>query len=623
MPLRWHSSPSSGNKTNTNYLGLSIGSRSHYFSSSSVVDNNNNTTNDPPSKLMDQTDDNHDGHHDSSSPISSASSTPSPPSSSQQYNHEQEEPFITVQQQSLLDYTQSILPPITSDEYPIGTLSYTQLISISNCINQWISTGEHRYLGAQQALILLKRLIMERGGGYSLLLSEEEDEAKDNNKGTVTGLRRRNENVSYGMYHIHSIIHYLNALYSGNEFQSKIMDIVTTLEEEYEQHQQQQDDFMDEVPYKDIISTLCTHRTSHAALAAELLLSRFETKLLSTQNTGYEHSNPPTVETYNNVLTCWYKSGHHSYPQQQVVDSTSVGVGNAGMNRGGQLFQLEYMHHPNPCSNLLTQMLVLHEIKNSTDGSKQHDEDGIMIPPRTQPDFISFNTTISSLSKEQIDHSWRGNDYHRTIGKQCYLHLMKMLEFYHAGDRGCAPDLITFSTVVNTLGRGSDKEDEVRAREILDAMISLSGCCADNNVTAESYEFDVVPRNKHLNVVLALMASKQRVDVETLNRAKYYVNLMEQLDTRTWQNLPQRYNEQYDVEGGNAPIMAEDFGKSVYISESSCAPDVVTYNTLIKVAARAGKPDVAEDILNTMIDKSSNGESEVKPDSTSFNTVSA
>ncbi|KAL7541009.1 hypothetical protein ACHAXR_010558 [Thalassiosira sp. AJA248-18] len=506
----------------------------------------------------------------------------------------------------------------------------------------------------------MKRLILERGGGKSLLLSTTDEDAKKKRTGNNGGggestvVAAENNDVTWEMYNLHSVIHYLNSLYTGKEFVDRILgSIVTTLEEEYEGTNE-------EVPYKDIMASLCDHGTAHAATAAEHILHRFESRLMLQQqeqeqhdnrsaNTNYDyyHSNPPTVETYNNILTCWKKSGQTSYPSNAIP---------------------EYMHHPNPCSNLLMQMLQLYDNNNNGDtmdvgdvngdtdggGGGGNDELGTNHIMRIRPDFITFNTTISSLAREQIDQSWRGSEYHRTIGKQCYLHLMKMLEFYNEGDKMCAPDLITFSTVLNTLGRGKSRGDETRAREVLDIMLNLSGVVLNDNkdevasaaVEGSSYEFDVVPRNKHFNVVLALMANTPHANGEMLKHAKRYVDIMEKLGKREKegnynpsQDLPQTHNQsevQEELMSENPLLDEEEFAfdhhhhhsmttegekEQILISHTISAPDIITYNTLLKIAARVGRPEMAEDILEGMIEKSSKGESEVKPDNVSFNTV--
>lgn len=301
-----------------------------------------------------------------------------------------EEPF-TNQQNSLLEYTQSILP--NTSEYPIGTLSYAQIIQIANTIDRWTSSGEHRYLGAEQALRLMKRLIVERGGGRSLLTEEEKESIADGGGGTVK--LRRNEDVTWDMYHIHPVIQYLNALYSGKEFVDRILSIVITLEEEYVNDDNNLAGTNRlELHYKDIIASLCDHRTPHATTAAEIILHRFETRLRQT-SPQYHHPNPPGVETYNNIINCWKRmGGRASYPPD---------------------VSHPYLHHPNPASNLLTQMLHLYN---------SNPEDNL----RIRPDFITFNSTISSLSKEQTDNYWRGKDVKLYSGKRCFEHLMSMLE---------------------------------------------------------------------------------------------------------------------------------------------------------------------------------------------------
>ncbi len=102
-----------------------------------------------------------------------------------------------------------------------------------------------------------------------------------------------------------------------------------------------------------------------------------------------------------------------------------------------------------------------------------------------KPDYLLFNAAISSLSKDQMYRNGGGS-----IGRACHDHLMSMLELYDGGsDTRCAPDLITFSTVLNVLSRGGRDEissgsggggknvngDKGRARKILDIMLYLGG----------------------------------------------------------------------------------------------------------------------------------------------------
>lgn len=95
-------------------------------------------------------------------------------------------------QRKLVDYTNALLS--TDDkEYPIGAYPITDLIQMSNCIDSWIASGEHRYLGAQQAELLVKRLIIERGGGKSLMGENDEE--------FVGG----NIDVTWDMYHLESV----------------------------------------------------------------------------------------------------------------------------------------------------------------------------------------------------------------------------------------------------------------------------------------------------------------------------------------------------------------------------------------------------------------------------------
>lgn len=205
-----------------------------------------------------------------------------------------------------------------------------------------------------------------------------------------------------------------------------------------------------------------------------------------------------------------------------------------------------------------------------------------------------------------------------------------LLQLYNKGAERCAPDLITFSTVLNTLGRGKDKGDEARAREILEVMLRLSGLLADGNEDSTSFPFDVVPRNKHFNSTLALMANKQHVDVKALGHAQWYVSIMEKLGEKEErgekqsQDLPQTYRDPEEGDNGTSidpPTVTEEERERVRISETSSAADIITYNTLLSIAARAKEPEKAEEILEEMIKKSADGASKVKEDTVSFNTV--
>ncbi|KAL3764024.1 hypothetical protein ACHAW5_005108 [Stephanodiscus triporus] len=376
----------------------------------------------------------------------------------------------------------------------------------------------------------------------------------------------------------------------------------------------------------------------------------------------------PTTETYNNVMSCWGKSGAGcgAYDDYLAPSSSSSTRSPSSTSRW------PYMYHPNPCSNLLRRMLTLYRA----------DPIGMA---RMKPDYLSFNGAISSLSRDQMYRGGGGG-----VGRACYDHLMSMLELYDGGsDARCAPDLITFSTVLNVLGRGSRRDgedgggggggggggedvdgDESRAREVLDVMLYLGGVDdggrrgvgssgggkrrdGDDDAAVDDargrrpdFEFDVRPRNKHFNVVLALMANKRRVDDATLECARRYVDIMELLrrdeeDTnasgRSRRYMPRNHSDSSIFEGdgggyfemppvdhrrGDHSTSFDDEGeRASHYGTMRSAPDIVTYNTLLNIAARAGRPEKAEEILNGMIKNSSDGTSEVRPDSISFNTV--
>ena len=609
----------------------------------------------------------------------------------------------TPQQSNLLQFTLSILPPLS--DCPPGTLSYTQLITISNCIDQWISRANraHKSVGDSSSffgeqdvavdsiLKLVKRLIIERGGGQSLISNtDDNNQDDDDDKIVVTtnilSKSRRNEEVTYEMFKLHSIIQYLNVIYANNvkEFARVILDIVTLFEKEEYTNDNNDDggEYYFVVPYKSIISSLCAQHTTHAAVTAQLVLRRFETRQLQQQQ---QHEQPqievPTTESYNNIMSCWRKSSAVVTPRHIDNNITNIPPTNPQQQNHHQhqdgiaklISLLPYQHHTNPVSNILYQMI---ELYNSNPESMR----------RMKPNYISFNTAITSTSRDEFNNNSydNGNDHNneqrrrRSMSTTCFEHLQNMLQYYnHGSDEKCAPDLLTFSTVLFTLGRSSrggggnnqsrqtsnnkvnnrsredgdtaEMDDADKACWILDKMLELSNVLdhsaeeynnegnVDKTARSYDYEFDIIPRNRHFNVVLTLLGNKYNISDETLQRAQRYVNIMEELEMQEdgngypFDNPPPTYDDVALLEGGDGRGYAHEQGfhgndERTQFSMTRSAPDTLTYNTLINIAARCGKPEVAEKILNNMIQKSSSnegggGKMHVKPDNISFNTV--
>lgn len=333
-----------------------------------------------------------------------------------------------------------------------------------------------------------------------------------------------------------------------------------------------------EVQYKSVIAILCKCDTAHAASAAEQILHQFESKFLSLGTDGAEdqsflHSHPPTTETYNNIITCWVNSGRDFYHH---------------------LYSPNYRHSPHPPANILSEMISLYE-RNPNFFS------------RIRPDRITFNMVLTSLSYHQrSEQSTLSDQYLKEIKHRSFDFLQTMLQYYKQGCDDCAPDMVTFSTVLNMISRGPpEHEDGHRASQILDEMLDLS---------SSSYKYDVTPPAKHFNVVLGLMADQKRVDNSTLDKARRYVQVMEKLAK---QNLPRSM----DVEQYLESLSPQSLQPADNSSFTSSKPDRVTYNSLIKIASNAGMPEASHEILNEMIKRSTAGDESVKPDVISFNTV--
>ena len=355
----------------------------------------------------------------------------------------------------------------------------------------------------------------------------------------------------------------LNDLYFGREFSNRVSSIMSTFEEEY-------GDSI-EVQYKSIISILCKCDTGHASVAAETILHRYESKAL----TGAHNFDPSTTETYNNLITSWVNSNQNFYPHGYVP---------------------AYQHSAHPPANILSEMLSLYK-QNPVAFS------------RIRPDRISFNMVITSLSKHQSrELLTSSSEYLNEVKSLAFNYISKMLEAYEDGTDDCAPDMSTFSTVLNMFQRGPpDQEDIHRASYVLNKMSELS--------SSGSYEHNVRPAAKHFNIVLGIMGDQKRISRSTLDKAREYLTKMEEMaEAEEHENA---FEEDYygDFLGGNASE-----GLS---STTSCKPDTVTFNSIIKIASNANMPEVAQDILNDMIERAKSGDVLVKPNIISFNTVSS
>lgn len=326
-----------------------------------------------------------------------------------------------------------------------------------------------------------------------------------------------------------------------------------------------------EIQYKLILSALCNLDTAHAAVAAERILHQFESKLNAGKQ--FNHSNPPTTETYNNIITCWVNSGKGFYPHR---------------------YKPSFQHSSHPPANILAEMIHLYKQNLS----------------RVRPDRISFNMVIGSLSQHQRRELLTASDHElKQIKQLAFDFVQEMLDFYKKGHDTCAPDMVVFSTVLNMYLRGApDPEDANRACKLLDEMLELN--------SLDSYVHDVRPSARLFNVVLGLMADQNRVDETTLTNARRYIEIMEELAEN---EVPRSMDVDHYLESLTPhPSQPEDNS-----SFTSSKPDGVTYNSLIKIASNARMPEIAQEILDDMIQRYTAGDDSVKPNIITFNTVSA
>ena len=382
-----------------------------------------------------------------------------------------------------------------------------------------------------------------------------------------------NDLVSWDMFRMEPFVAMMSSVYTGDDFVEQIMSIVLLMEEEYRLFNIESK-HSSEMPYKSLVAILCKCPAPHAATAAEHILHNFEVKLMESK---IEHTNLPTIESYHNIMAAWKESNCVSYP-------TSVSP--------------PYFNHPCPQANILAQLRKLH-------GTNPE------LYERIRPDFLTYNNAISGLSRYGFSFPDE-----RGVGKLCYENLSSMVSEYEMGHERCAPDLITFSTVISTLGRMNDGGDDELACRLFDKMLRISGVATPaSGESSRPYLFDVIPRCRHLNIILSLLCKRRRVDEEVFDRANRYVASMDACQERSLLvDLPQTYQ------------VKSYFGERMLHQDpvnDQFKPDLITYNTLIHIAARAGLARKSEDILDDMLERSNVDESAVRPDSTTFNTVSA
>ncbi len=241
---------------------------------------------------------------------------------------------------------------------------------------------------------------------------------------------------------------------------------------------------------------------------------------------------------------------------------------------------------------------------------------------RIRPNYGSFNMAIASLS--ELQKNGNGFRLHQSVGKTCFDHLTTMIQLYKDGHEDCAPDYKIFLTVLNALELDRRRGNYSMARMILEEMLHLSGIAdstIDWTVTTAHQEastkrqkkrkiLNVFPRTKDFNIILAMIADADVVDQKKLDYAQNLVYFME--------HLVKREGSENDNEPHSNGIT--QFGG--HDNTFHCKPDIFTYNTLISIAANAAGAEVAEETLEEMAKKSAAGDLSVKPDKTTFNTVS-
>ncbi|EJK76927.1 hypothetical protein THAOC_01276 [Thalassiosira oceanica] len=381
-----------------------------------------------------------------------------------------------------------------------------------------------------------------------------------------------NDLVAWDMFRMEPFVALMSSVYTGDDFVEHMMSIVLLMEEEYRLFNIESK-HSSEMPYKSLVAILCKCPAPHAATAAEHILHNFEVKLMES---SIEHTNLPTIESYHNIMSAWKESNCVSYP-------SSVSP--------------PYFHHPNPQANILAQLRKLYESNPE-------------LYERIRPDFLTYNNAISGLSRYGFSFPDE-----RGVGKLCNENLSSMVSEYELGHERCAPDLITFSSVISILGRMNDGGDDELACSLFDKMLRISGVVTPTSgESSRPYLFDVIPRCRHLNIILSLLCKRRHVDEEVFDRANRYVALMDACHERSLLvDLPQTYQVKSSYFDEITPRQDP--------ANDEFKPDLITYNTLIHIAARAGLARKSEDILDDMLERSKVDEFAVKPDSTTFNTV--
>lgn len=229
-------------------------------------------------------------------------------------------------------------------------------------------------------------------------------------------------------------------------------------------------------------------------------------------------------------------------------------------------------------------------------------------------DLISFNTAIAAWMHIAKDESDAGDK------AVAILNRMKGLYRLRKGDEGVKPNILSFSMSINALLRSRGPSASIQAHAILQDMIYFH---QDDWIRQHDDLIEV--RILFHNVIEALSVYANREP----NASEKAVSLLRFME-KTPNLNPETTSYVLAMKGlaGRKGKPATHTLKQIIEHVKRTSEEKIDvkvnnamYNLLIKAYVREGREEEAEAILREMLRDYSNGNEEVKPDSTTWNSV--
>jgi len=217
-------------------------------------------------------------------------------------------------------------------------------------------------------------------------------------------------------------------------------------------------------------------------------------------------------------------------------------------------------------------------VKISRGGGGGDDDDGDDEECVAPPSTVSYNALLNAWSKS------RSPDAPQRVESI----LREMIESYHAGNRDVRPDVVSFTTVIDTLAKSGQRGSGQRGLELLEEMEAMAMAAASSGDGDGDGDDDLSLRPNVFSYSACINAFAKSPDEDAPERAEELLTAMKD-----------RYEK----------------------GDWRLRPTVVMYNSIINAYGRSGSAERATAILDRMEKSVEEGGEEVEPDALSWSLV--